>query len=108
MKAPGPPPTMPRRKRRLWLRGEGSTAIGVFLSISWKILEAEHSAVRLSIGARLCKIVECSFCYLNNMIRDEWSAFLGALVTAFYTALPFQHRPSWEIVLRQFGEDAPK
>src|SRR5258708_1848408 len=80
----------------------------VFLSNSWTSSKTEHSAVGLGISARFCKIVECAFSNLDDMTRNERGALLGALVAALDTAFPFQHRPSFKIVLRQLGEDAAK
>src|SRR5437016_8346057 len=101
IKAPGPPPTMPRRKRRLWLWFDGSTGICAFLSVC----QAQHFSVRLSIGARLCEIIKRTLGGLDDVMGDERRSLLRALLTILYTALPFKDSPSFEVVLGKFVED---
>src|SRR6185369_11563906 len=42
---------------------------------------------------------------LDDVLAVELSALARALFRTFHAALPFQHRPAVEIILREFGED---
>ena len=67
--------------------------------------EAEHFAIGSLVGAGGGEIVESCGCRLNDVARDEWGAFGGALFGAFDAAFPFEDGPTGEIVLRQLGKD---
>src|SRR6476646_6301464 len=99
MNAPGPPPTMPRRTRRLWPSLEDS--IGMSCSLS---ADTQHFAVRFHVSARLGKIVERAFGSLNDVLRNERRAFLCALLAILDAALPFEYRPTRIVVLRELGK----
>src|SRR5215469_11132819 len=101
MKAPGPPPTMPRRKRSDAFRLADS--IGIF-SVPFDH-ETKHFAIRLHVRARLCEIVEGMLRSLDDVAGDERRALPCPLFGALDTALPFEDGPSVEVVLRKFGED---
>ena len=62
MKAPSPPPTMPRRKRR-------------------SAVKAKHPAVRGGIDAGRGEVVEALAGDLNDVIADKGRAFAGAVAS---------------------------
>src|SRR5215469_13762569 len=95
--APGPPPTMPRRKRCEGFRFGDAMGISRFLSIG----EAKHPSVCLSVCSGFGEIVEGAFGRLDNMARNERSALLRALVAALDATLPFENGPSVEVVLSE-------
>src|SRR6478752_7873731 len=65
MKAPSPPPTMPRRTR--WF--------GRIASV-----QAEHAPVRLIVRARGGEVIERLFRHLDHMVADERGTFACALL----------------------------
>ena len=58
------------------------------------------------VGAAGREIVEGACRHLDDVRLDERRALGGTLLAVLDAALPFQHRPAVETVLRQLGEDA--
>src|SRR4051812_12599393 len=103
MKAPRPPPTMPRRnlRRRVPL-GELPLIIMAFLPGS----QSKHLAVGRIVGAGFGEVVENPFGHLDDVRLDEGRTFRRTLFRVLRAAFPFQHGPAVEAVLRKLGEDA--
>src|SRR5690242_18353263 len=104
MNAPGPPPTMPSRIRRCFPCVLDSPGMFAFLSCR----EPEHPAVRFLVRAGFCKIIKRPFGRLDYVPRNKRRPFSRSLLAALHAALPLQHRPSIEIVLRQLGKNSAK
>src|ERR1700756_2644014 len=68
--------------------------------------QTEHPAIGGLIGAGFCKIVERRAGGLNDVPRDEGSAFGRALFGALDAAFPFEDGPAVKIVLRELRENA--
>src|SRR6266536_6672673 len=77
MNAPGPDPTMPKRRASMLALIGGSTGTHTFLPIC----ETQHSAVRFRIGARFCEIIKRTLCGLDDVMSDERGTLLRALFT---------------------------
>src|SRR5215217_1948067 len=134
MKAPVPPPTMPRRMRfapfsailcllRLlcsmpprYPRESGNLTS----AIQWKgdsrlrgndavggvgLAQPENLAIGCNIRARRGEIVEGMFGDADDVVLDELSAFAGTVFGVLDGAFPFQHGPAGKVVLRHLGED---
>jgi hypothetical protein len=80
--------------------------MGIFAFLS--VGEAKHSAVRFGVSAGFCKVVEGAFCRLDNVARNERSAFLCPSFTVLDATLPFKDSPTVEVVLGELGEDRAK
>src|SRR5437899_8943443 len=104
MNAPGPPPTMPSRKRRCLLCFLGSAGMFAFLSRS----KPQHPPIRFFVGAGFCKIVERALRCLNDVPRNKRRAFPRTLLAALQATLPLEYRPPIEAVLRQLGKNSSK
>src|SRR5579885_2863737 len=102
MKAPGPPPTMPSRKRRFVACFAPSIGIGASLSLG----NAEHPTIGFGVSSRCCEIIECAICDLNDVPCNEWRTFFRALFAALQAALPLEDGPSVEIVLRKLRKNS--
>src|SRR6266566_7657578 len=100
--APGPPPTMPRRRRRCMPSSLDSA--GMFTLLSCR--KPQHSPVGLLVRTGFCKVVEGALGDLNDVPLDKRRAFPRALLAALQATFPFEHCPTIETVLRQFGKDA--
>src|SRR5262249_1888810 len=134
MNAPGPPPTIPRCRRRrgasvlapltifsplsefpespLDKRRPLPTQLRVTLSLREKprrtggsAVESEHATVGLLVRAGTGEIVEGRLCRFDDVIGDEGSAFARALLGALDTALPFEDGPAFEAVLSQLRKN---
>src|SRR5215471_20766085 len=99
MNAPGPPPTMPSRIRRCFPCVLDSPGMFAFLSCG----ESQHPPVRFLVRARFCKIVKSALGRLDNVPRNKRRAFPRSLLAALHAALPLEHSPALEIVLRELG-----
>src|SRR4051794_19235290 len=95
MKAPRPPPTMPRRMRS-------------FMSCPPRSIsaDAEHPPAGGVVALATGKVVERVFGHLDDMTGNERRAFRRASFGMLERAFPFQHRPAGIAVLGQFREDA--
>lgn len=69
--------------------------------LSLFMLKAENLANSPLIGARTGKIVKRALRCFNDMAPDERRALSRSLFTALYAALPFENRPSREIILSE-------
>src|SRR5919108_3193444 len=104
MNAPGPPPTMPSRIRRCFPCILDSPGMFAFLSRC----EAQHPPIRFLICPGFCKIVKRALSRLDNVPRNKRRTFPRSLIAALHATLPFEHRPSVEIVLRQLRKNPAK
>src|SRR5688572_24458494 len=102
MKAPSPPPTMPRRTR---LSAGSRLRPSIPMSASSLGADAEHLAVGLQIGATGGEIIESPLGHADDMIADEGSAFARTFLRMLDAAFPFHDRPALEAVLRELRED---
>src|SRR5215475_1137884 len=78
-------------------------AMGAFLST-----QAQHSTVCLEVSTRFGKIIEGTLGRLNDVAGDEGCTFARALLAVFQATFPLEHRPTFEIVLREFRKDTAK
>src|SRR4051812_16000534 len=96
MKAPVPPPTMPRRIRRLPLSDivppSGSA-------------EAEQFPVGRLVRPGGGKIVEGTFRDADDVAIDQRCAFGSALLGMLQGAFPLEHGPAFVVVAGELGED---
>src|SRR5262245_49752173 len=99
MKAPRPPPTMPR------LSGRAALASEVASTMATPSMDAEHAAVCGLIGAGAGEIVEGLLGDADDVVGDEPGALARAVLRMLETAFPLQHGPAREVVLRELGED---
>src|SRR6516162_1021974 len=100
--APGPPPTMPRRRRRCLPCCLDSA--GMFTLLPCR--KPQHSPVGFLVGTGFCKIVERALGDLNDVPLDKRCALPRALLAALQAAFPFEHCPAIKTILCQFGKDA--
>src|SRR4051794_27390615 len=91
MKAPWPPPTIPRRTRSLRFIGSA---------------QAQHPTVRRIVRPRGSEIVERLLRQLDHVVADEGRALTRALLRRLDGTFPLQDRPTAKAVLRQLREDA--
>src|SRR5258706_2856105 len=95
MKAPSPPPTMPRRMR-----------LSCFIfSSPGEASKAQHPLQLRSIGARPGKVVERLLGHPDDVIADEPRTFRRPLLRMLEAAFPLEHRPAFVAVLRHLRED---
>src|SRR5665213_2355997 len=71
-------------------------------------LDTQCLPVKRVIGAGGCKIVESPFGHPYNMVLYKLGPFAGAILGMFKSTFPFQHRPSWKIILRKFTKNTFK
>src|SRR3954470_17249861 len=102
MKAPRPPPTMPRRSLRRSPPPDLPSIVMAVLPGS----QAQHFTVGGIVGTGLGEVVEGALGDFDDVRRDEVGSLGGSLLGVLHAALPLQHRPAVEAVLRQLGEDA--
>src|SRR3569833_2492445 len=95
MKAPVPPPTMPRRIRRAPVSAMSSPLP----------IESENFAIGRKVSARRSKIVERLLGHIDDVRRDKRRALRGALLRRLDGALPLEHGPAVESILAQLRED---
>src|SRR5579885_2744146 len=135
MNAPGPPPTIPSRKRRrcacvlapltMVSPCSGLNRVTKFVrqkrygrcpaSYAWctagaqaRVLvlrKTQHAAIGLLVRAGAGEIVERRFRCFNDVPSDKGSAFAGALLGALDAAFPFEHGPATVTVLRELREN---
>src|ERR1700712_2692165 len=95
MKAPVPPPTMPRRILRL-------PVSDILLSSA----QPENLAIGGGVGTGRRKIVERLLGNVDDVALDERRALGCALLGRLDRALPLEHRPAVETVCTEFRKDA--
>src|SRR6185437_3930744 len=95
MKAPVPPPTMPRRIRR-------APFSAIFFSLP---IEPENLAVGRKVRSRRRKIVERLLGDVDEVCRDERRALGRPLLCRLDGAFPLEHGPAVEPVLAELGKD---
>ena len=66
-----------------------------------QLFEAKHFSVGCAVGAGSGEIVEGTFRRFDDVPRNEWRAFCGALFAALDAAFPFENGPTVEAVLRE-------
>src|SRR5690348_8250967 len=93
MKAPVPPPTMPRRI----LRDPFSAILSP--------LHPEDLAVRRAVGAGGGEVVEGPLGDADDVARNERRPLGSALLGMLQRAFPFEHGPAVEVVAGKGGED---
>src|SRR5690606_32913840 len=65
----------------------------------------QHAAQRPWTGAAAGKVVERVFGHADDVVADEGRALARAVLRVLQAALPLQHRPAPEVVLRELRED---
>src|SRR4030095_13522749 len=103
MKAPSPPPTIPRRIRASAL-SRPRPSIGMLCPLF--LSNAQHAPVGREVRAAGREVVEGALRHLDDVVADEDGAFARALLGVLDAAFPLQHRPALEAVLRELGKDA--
>src|SRR5439155_13007480 len=99
MKAPSPPPTMPRRMRR-----PAATELLALIVIAAPS-EAEHSPDLLRIALGAGEVVERFLGDADDVLADELGAFGGAGLGMLQRALPLEHGPAVVVVLGHLREN---
>src|SRR5262245_54695733 len=103
MKAPSPPPTIPRRIRASAL-SRPRPSIGMLCPLF--LSNAQHAPVGREVRTAGGEVVERALRDLDDVIADEDRTFARTLLGILDAAFPLQHRPALEAVLRELGEDA--
>src|SRR5690349_21570130 len=102
MKAPSPPPTMPRRIR------SSCCALGPALAsivIAAAASESEHALDLRRVAPTAGEVVEGFPGDPDDVVADERGALGRAGLRVLQAALPFEHRPAVVVVLRHLRED---
>src|SRR6202046_2861182 len=119
MKAPGPPPTIPRRSlRRIVVSYLPSTVILDVLSWTRRLpreapggpllrrsAQPKHPAIARHVRRRRGEVVECAAHRFDNMALNKGRTFGRSLLRALDAAFPFQYGPAVESVLGELGKD---
>src|SRR5580658_136175 len=77
-------------------------------AVAWTIVSApnaEQLEVGRAIGAGRREIVEHAIRHLDDVVGDELSALARGDFGMLQAAFPFVHRPAFEVVSRELGED---
>ena len=72
------------------------------------LFQSKHFAIKFFIAACSGKVIKGFFCYPDDMIPDENSAFGGSVFRVFNGAFPFHYSPASIIVCGKFAENAFK